>query len=66
MEVFLFTFLVLCLAMVGMALGVLAGRRPLEGGCGRSDCADRAGVGCGVCETGEGSREALRTNPESL
>jgi len=59
MEVFLFTFLVLCLAMLGMALGVLAGRRPLEGGCGRLDCADRAGVGCGACGN------TLRTNPES-
>ncbi len=65
MEVFVVTFIVLCLAMLGMALGVLAGRRPLEGGCGRSDCADRAGIGCEVCETGERSREALRTNPET-
>jgi len=65
MEIFLFTFLVLCLAILGMALGVLAGRRPLEGGCGRSDCADRAGVGCGVCQAGEESREDMRTNPET-
>ncbi len=36
------TFLVILLAMAGLALGVVLGRAPLRGSCG--------GVGCGACE----------------
>jgi hypothetical protein len=55
MELFLASFLVFCLAVLGMAVGALAGRPPLEGGCGRADCSDRSGIGCGACG---GSRRA--------
>jgi hypothetical protein len=34
-------FIFFCLAMLGMAIGVLVGRRPLQGGCGR-DCECRS------------------------
>lgn len=34
MTIFLATFAILFLAMVGLAVGVLAGRAPLRGSCG--------------------------------
>jgi hypothetical protein len=42
MATFLLSFVVIVLAVLGMAVGVLAGWRPLGGGCGGADCA-----GCG-------------------
>ncbi|NQU56884.1 MAG: hypothetical protein HQ513_06585 [Rhodospirillales bacterium] len=46
MQTFVLGFVVVILAILGMAIGVLFGRRPLkEGGCGNID-----GTGvCGVC-----------------
>ena len=38
MELFLIAFGVMALAAGGMALGVLAGRRPLRSGCGEAAC----------------------------
>ena len=38
MDVFLIAFGVMVLAAGGMALGVLAGRRPLRAGCGEAVC----------------------------
>ena len=55
MSVFLLSFLVVCLAVLGMALGTLLGRRPLTGGCGAPDSTDRGGIGCALC----GGREQL-------
>ena len=52
MKIFLLSFLVVSLAVLGMAIGALAGRRPLKGGCGDADCAEGAEVGCGACGTG--------------
>jgi len=34
---FLFTTLVLLVAFGGMAIGILAGRGPIKGGCGRGE-----------------------------
>ena len=42
MATFLLSFVVIVLAVLGMAVGVLVGRRPLGDGCGGADCA-----GCG-------------------
>ena len=39
--VWLLTFLLFLLAVLGLAVGVLMGREPLRGSCG--------GSGCGVC-----------------
>ena len=46
LETFFLSFVVVVFAILGMAVGVLFGRRPLrEGGCGDIDA---TGV-CGVC-----------------
>lgn len=43
----LFTFAVLCLVMLALAIGVLAGRKPIQGSCGGLSAATRAD--CPVC-----------------
>jgi hypothetical protein len=53
MAIFLSSFLIVCLAVLGMAVGALAGRRPIAGGCGAADRADEAGIGCGACGAGD-------------
>lgn len=40
----LFTFVIFALSLVGLGLGVLAGRRPLTGSCGGLGCSH-----CGAC-----------------
>jgi hypothetical protein len=49
MAVFLLSFLVVCLAVLGMAVGALMGRPPLAGGCGGPEGADPTGTRCAVC-----------------
>lgn len=50
MEIFVLSFCIVCLAVLGMAVGALAGRRPLNGGCGSADRADGTGIGrCRAC-----------------
>lgn len=34
MTIFIITFIIMALAVVGMAVGVLAGRKPIKGSCG--------------------------------
>jgi len=64
METFFLGFVVVILAILGMAVGVLFGRRPLrEGGCG-----DIEGTGiCGVCggDPGAGEPHARNGGPQS-
>jgi hypothetical protein len=45
---FLFTFGIIALAMLGMAVGVIARGRSIRAGCGGSPVADDAG--CEVCD----------------
>lgn len=46
MLTFLIAALVLILAVLGLALGVLAGRPPLKGSCGGLSC---VGLDCATC-----------------
>lgn len=53
MATFILSFSIVCLAVLGMAAGVLAGRRPIAGSCGGAACAHGLGPGCGACGAGE-------------
>lgn len=44
MTLFLFSFAIIALAGLGLAIGVLAGRDPIKGSCGGLSCA-------GACAT---------------
>jgi len=45
--------IIICLAVLGMATGVLLGRRPLNGGCGGKGLG--GGLACGPCGIEEGT-----------
>lgn len=47
MLTFLLTLVIISLAVLGMAAGVLLGRSPIAGSCGGMG---RLGIECGVCE----------------
>ena len=56
METFLLTFIILAIAICGLAVGVIAGRPPIKGSCGGLAC--RKGFGCRGCAgrtAGEGA-----------
>ena len=53
MATFVLSFSIVCLALLGMAAGVLAGRKPIAGSCGGAACAQGLGSGCGACGAGE-------------
>jgi hypothetical protein len=46
MATLLLSFAILLLAIAGLALGVMLGRRPLQGSCGGLAC---AGLSCDTC-----------------
>ncbi len=48
METIILTFVILLLAIVGLAVGVIAGRDPIKGSCGGLACLK--GVSCGACK----------------
>jgi len=48
METFIFAFVIILLAIAGLAVGVIAGRAPIKGSCGGLACVK--GVDCGVCK----------------
>ncbi len=50
MEIFAISFVVMALAALGMALGVLAGRRPIVSGCAGLTGPD---AGCTFCGGGD-------------
>ena len=62
MMTFILTFLVVSIAILGMSVGILAGRRPIQGGCGGKNREIGAGIGCGACgvEGRDGNPAALR------
>jgi hypothetical protein len=47
MEIFLMSFVIMGLAILGMAVGVLLGRRPIAGSCGGLG---QLGLACGSCD----------------
>jgi len=48
MALFLLSFVVIGLAVAGMAIGVIFGRRPIAGSCGGLNALD-GGDGCSAC-----------------
>ncbi len=59
METFILGFLVVVVSILGMAVGVVFGRRPLrEGGCGDID-------GTGVCSLCGSDSEAMESGRRS-
>lgn len=57
MMLFLITFLVLLLAVAGMAIGVLCGRQPIQGSCGGLSAIDPH-LACSACERPCAKRQA--------
>jgi len=55
LTVLLFTGLITCVAVLGMATGVLFGRRPLDGSCGGKGLG--GGLSCGPCGIEKGNGE---------
>lgn len=49
MKVILLSFVIICLSVLGLAIGILFGKRPLQGGCGETGKSLGAGIGCGAC-----------------
>lgn len=45
--IFLFTFTIFALAIAGLAVGVMAGRKPIEGSCGGVACLKN--IECATC-----------------
>lgn len=45
--IFLFTFTIFALAIAGLAIGVMAGRKPIEGSCGGVACLKD--IECATC-----------------
>lgn len=48
METVFLTFIITGLAIVGLAVGVIAGRGPIKGSCGGLTC--HKGISCSVCK----------------
>ena len=49
MEIFLFSFLIIALAVVGMAIGVLMGRSSIKGSCGGLNNVEGLDAECPMC-----------------
>lgn len=62
MEIYLFSFVVIALAVAGMAIGVLLGGRSIKGSCGGLSNVDGLDAECPICsgtceEKGEGGTQ---------
>lgn len=58
MEILLITFIVMTLAVLGMAVGVMLGRSPIKGSCGGLNNMD--GVSCGCADPCEKKKRAMQ------
>ena len=60
MTTLILSFVLICLAVAGLSIGVLLGRKPLQGSCGGlNNLSD--GAGCGLCGGNRGKCEELNT-----
>ncbi|NNE78701.1 MAG: hypothetical protein HKN18_00375 [Silicimonas sp.] len=57
MATFILAFIFLGVAILGLAVGVIAGRQPIKGSCGGLAC--HKGINCGVCKR----RRGVEDNP---
>lgn len=62
MEIFLISFVVIAIAVLGMAIGVVLGRRPIKGSCGGLNTID--GLECACSTPCENKRRAARRGAE--
>lgn len=56
MHTFVLTLIFMLLSVLGLGLGVLAGRAPIKGSCGGLACIK--GAGCGACEKNRNQEHA--------
>lgn len=49
MEIFLISFVVMVISLLGMAIGVLRGKSPIKGSCGGLNTLSRLGLDCSGC-----------------
>lgn len=52
MVTIILTFVIVLLAIAGLAVGVIAGRSPIKGSCGGLACHKH--ISCGVCKARQG------------
>ena len=60
MEIFLITFIIMIIAVTGMALGVLLGRLGIKGSCGGLNTLKGLESACFACSGSCGKKEAGR------
>lgn len=60
MSVFLATFLIIAVAVIGMAIGVIAGRPAIKGSCGGLNQIGLSGSCSGACSASEKKECATR------
>ena len=58
MSIFLITFIIMALAVLGMAVGVLWGRSPIKGSCGGLNTIN--GIECACSQPCEKKRRAMQ------
>ena len=63
MLTWLLALLVLLIVVAGMAVGVMAGRKPIAGSCGGLDTACACGGTPGKCRAGAGNADNAQEDP---
>ena len=61
MEIFLFSFVIMGIALLGMGLGVLCGRQGIKGSCGGLNSGE-----CGICTDPCEHEDTERNSDERL